>query len=392
MKKLLFILTAASAVFMAGSCKKTQDFCSTFNVKGLESTSAYVTVFGLRDSISVDFENPEKKVVPITDGQFTLSGKAAQQAVIRVSFSDDKRLYKSVGRGYFPNKASSLWFIIGPGTKMKTNGDLTDKNFVDLYPAGDFENKMFAQLTSKLMPLQSMMGDLMVKGEVDTTLTRDDMKALKEQIDSLDQESQKVRMDFITGNPSCIAALWLMEDMLVRSQVEPAELEPLLEQVDKKYYENYFYYTVKGRVDGAKLSAVGAPCPRLEGNDVFGNPFNIKDMQGKFTIIDFWGTWCGACLGGMPAMRAFRDAHVDKIEIVGVANDKDVEAVKKCMEKNNMDWTNIMQGNGENDFVAKFNVQGFPTKIIVDPNGTIVYRTSGESEEFYKIVEEIINK
>lgn len=123
-----------------------------------------------------------------------------------------------------------------------------------------------------------------------------------------------------------------------------------------------------------------------------GKPFNIKDCAGKFVIIDFWGTWCGACLHGMPAMRAFRDAHADQLMIVGVANDKDPVKVAECMKNYGMDWTNLMQGKGEDDFVATFNVQGFPTKILVDPRGTIVYRGSGESEEFYAEVEKILKE
>jgi thiol-disulfide isomerase/thioredoxin len=182
-----------------------------------------------------------------------------------------------------------------------------------------------------------------------------------------------------------------MEDMLVRSQIEPADLEPLLAKVDPKYYENYFYISVSDRVEGARLAAVGAPCPIIEGIDVHGNPFNLQELRGKYVIIDFWGTWCSACLSGMPAMREFQKANADKLTLIGIANDKEIEKVISCMEKHQMEWTNLLQMQGNTDYVAKFNVQGFPTKILIDPNGAIVYRDSGESEEFYLEVDKIIN-
>lgn len=391
MKKLYCLLTVLSVTVFAVSCgTKTDDFSAEFNIKGIESESVYVTVFGLRDSVKLDLEDPEKPVFSVSDGCFRISGKTPQDVVIRASFSKDRRLYKNAHRGYYPNKASSLWFVASPGMNIKVDGDLTDKNFVDIYPETGLENKLFAKLSSALMPLQSRIGDLMVQNEMDTTLTAELRAANFAEMERLDEESQKVRMDFIRENPSSVAALWIMEDMLVRSQVEPAELEPILAGVDAKYADNYFYCSVADRLEGARSAAVGAPCPRIEGVDINGNAFNIKDMEGKYTIVDFWGTWCGACLSGMPAMKAFRDAHADRLQIVGIAQDKDADAVKACMEKNGMDWPNIMCGTGETDYVAKFNVQGFPTKILVDPRGKIVFRMSGESEEFYTEVEKLI--
>ena len=384
--------SAALVIFLAAvSCgRKTDDFSVDLDVKGITSTHASVTVFGLRDSVRIPSDNPRYISLPVEDGKIAVHGTAPQSAVLRLTFSDDKQFFKNTGRGYFPNKASSLWFVVGPGTRLKLSGDLTGKDFVDMYPYGDYENKMFARLSSVLFPVQSRMGDIAVALTVDSTLTDVSKEALRKESEALEARSDSIRRDFVGRNPSCIAALWLMEDMLVRSQMEPAELEPLLAKVAPKYHDNYFYYTVAGRIEGAKSASVGAPCPRLAGEDMDGNPFDIKDCRGKYVIIDFWGTWCGACLHGMPAMKAFRDKHADKLMIVGVANDKDKEQVRTCMEKMGMDWTNLMQGKGDDDFVAKFNVQGFPTKVLLDPRGTIVYRGSGEREEFYTEVEKIL--
>lgn len=89
-------------------------------------------------------------------------------------------------------------------------------------------------------------------------------------------------------------------------------------------------------------------------------------------------------------MKELRDAYPEKLKIVGLAQARDSEAWRKYIEKNGMDWPNILIGKGEDDYVAKFNVQGFPTKILLDPEGTILFRMSGESEEFYTKVGELI--
>lgn len=394
MKKNLLITTLISlTALLLFSCKEqTRDFRVEFDLKGIVSDQASITVFGLRDSVRLDLSDPTKSLIPVTDGKIIVSGTTLQDVVLRISLSQDRQFYKYVDRGYFPNKASSLWCIVGPGTNLKGSTDLSGKNFVDFYPTGDKENKLFSEFTSKYMPVQSRIGDIAVQMAIDTTLTETERNMLITESDSLDNQSDLLRKELIEKNPSSIAALWLMEDMLVRSQIEPAELDPLLARVDSKYRDNYFYLNVSARVQGAKLAAVGAPCPIIEGIDVHGNPFNLRNLRGKYVIIDFWGTWCSACLSGMPAMREFRIANADKLTLIGIANDKDKEKVIACMEKHQMEWTNLLQMQGDNDYVAKFNIQGFPTKILVDPNGTIVYRDSGESEEFYQEIDKIINK
>jgi len=392
MTKYLRILLgiAAVAALLASCTKKTNEFRAEFDLKGITSDQASITVFGLRDSVRLDLENPEKKIVPVTDGKLIVSGTTPQPAVLRVSFSKDKQLFKYVGRGYYPNKASSLWFVVKPGTKLKGAADLNGKNFVDFYPTGDKENKIFSAFAREYMPVQSRLGDIAVALAVDSTLTEAQRADLRKESEELEQESDRLRRALVTRHPSTMAGLWMMEDMLIRSQIEPDELEPLLAKVDKKYHDNYFFQTVAGRIEGAKLAAVGAPCPNVEGKDVEGNPFDLKDLRGKYVIIDFWGTWCSACLAGMPAMREFQEKHADRLVLVGIANDKELDKVKACMEKHKMTWTNLLQWQGDNDYVAKFNVQGFPTKVLVDPRGTIVYRGSGESEEFYQEVEKIM--
>ena len=91
-------------------------------------------------------------------------------------------------------------------------------------------------------------------------------------------------------------------------------------------------------------------------------------------------------------MKAFRDNNADKVQIVGIAKDDDMEECKKYMNQYGMDWPNILIGTGEFDYASKFNVQGYPTKILLDPNGKIIYRTSGESKEFYDEIYALINK
>lgn len=47
----------------------------------------------------------------------------------------------------------------------------------------------------------------------------------------------------------------------------------------------------------------------------------LSDYRGKVVLINFWTTWCSACVGEMPALVALQKKHGDKLVILGVSLD-----------------------------------------------------------------------
>ena len=46
------------------------------------------------------------------------------------------------------------------------------------------------------------------------------------------------------------------------------------------------------------LSA-GAMAPNIETSLISGESFQLSDLKGKYVLIDFWGSWCGALYQGV---------------------------------------------------------------------------------------------
>ena len=109
---------------------------------------------------------------------------------------------------------------------------------------------------------------------------------------------------------------------------------------------------------------IGKVAPEFSLPDTAGVSVSLSDFRGKYVLLDFWGTWCGACIAGMPEMKKFAEKHADKLLLLGIAKESNRENWKKYLAKSEWNWKQIIVGEGEEDYIARFNVQGFPTKIL----------------------------
>lgn len=129
----------------------------------------------------------------------------------------------------------------------------------------------------------------------------------------------------------------------------------------------------------------------LDFYDVFKENVKVPDID-KYTVLDFWGTWCGPCIAGLPNLKEFYQKYKDRIELVSIAHDKDIEKVKKFIEEKDMNWVHKFENNGEKNpekLVEKLKVECFPTFILLDKSGKILSRGCGEQQ--LKEIEKILN-
>lgn len=123
-----------------------------------------------------------------------------------------------------------------------------------------------------------------------------------------------------------------------------------------------------------------------------GQNFNLNQLKGKYVVLDFWGTWCGPCMQGVPKMKEYYDKYKSEIEFVGIAcNDKESEW-KKAIKTNQMIWINILNDKSKNDIATLYGVSSYPTKIIIDKKGKIISKFNGEAIDFYDKLDMIMNE
>lgn len=126
--------------------------------------------------------------------------------------------------------------------------------------------------------------------------------------------------------------------------------------------------------------------------DINGNPLTLSSLRGEWVIIDFWGSWCGWCIKGMPKMKEYYSKYAGKLEILGVDCNDTVEKWKNAVAKHELPWLHVYcdMDKGDNP-LELYSVQGFPTKIVVNPEGKIAKIIVGEDPAFYDYLDEVLN-
>lgn len=162
-----------------------------------------------------------------------------------------------------------------------------------------------------------------------------------------------------------------------------------------KHFKN-FTTDVQNSFFGIHLSKIlnasvtGSPAPAFTLQNDKGEEISLNDFIGRYVVLDFWGTWCGYCVRGIPKMKDYYFKYKDKTEFLSIDCRDNKQTWIKAIAKYDLNWVNLF---AENEKIAnQYGIEGYPTKIIIDKEGKIVLKTTGESDEFYDKIDELFNK
>ena len=95
-------------------------------------------------------------------------------------------------------------------------------------------------------------------------------------------------------------------------------------------------------------------------------------LGNKILVINAWASWCYPCQQETPDLVAMSKKYTGKVEFVGInmTSDDSVTDAKSFVHKYGISYPVLLDTKGA--FSHDYQVIGYPTTFIVDPNGTIV--------------------
>jgi cytochrome c-type biogenesis protein len=119
------------------------------------------------------------------------------------------------------------------------------------------------------------------------------------------------------------------------------------------------------------------PAPAVELKNLAGETVRLSDLRGRVVFLNFWATWCVPCRTEIPEINAMhRDLEAQGLTVVGASWDDSISDIQQFQESIKIDYPVWLDSNGVG---AEFGgIQSFPTTFIIDREGRIRYKVSGQ--------------
>lgn len=129
--------------------------------------------------------------------------------------------------------------------------------------------------------------------------------------------------------------------------------------------------------------AVGMTIPTVTGKDFEGNDITISGEDGKAKVILFVAHWCPHCQKEVPLLKEHLDdvPMPDDVELLTVSTSVQPGATNYPPQEwlEGEGWSAPVLADDENSTVAQeFGLSSFPYFVVVDKDGKVVDRASGE--------------
>ena len=345
MKKLAYLLMAGG---MLTACNSEPAYKITGTIEGVaDGEIVYLVERQGREMVNLDS-------AVVTNGTFAFTGRqdTAANRMIR-------------------HEASESWTDL-----FLENGNIKVTLGEESRAVGTPNNDIYQGFKDQFTALSKEMGELYKQYRNDSTLTEEGREALMAQIEEKDAAAMDMVYNTIAANITNPVGIYLLPNYAAAFEFE--KQEALANQIPEEYKSNERIARFINSVEVAKKTAVGQKFIDFTMDTPEGKSVNLADFisKNKYTLVDFWASWCGPCRAEMPnVVAAYKEFNKKGFGIVGVSLDNDAEKWKAAIKDLGMTWPQMSDLKGWNcEGAALYGVRSIPATVLIDQEGTIVAR------------------
>ncbi len=281
--------------------------------------------------------------------------------------------------------------MTGLGELLLENADIEMQIFADpekkAVVKGGKEGELYREYEKVANVYQQEM-DAPWQTANDTTATQAERDKAQQILDSLNTLHKAYVKNFIIAHiPSAASDMLYAWNSDMLAEKDKKHIEELL---DKEHHYYYYAELLKEKAADA-ATAVGQKYTDLAMPDTKGKTMRLSQYIGKnkYTLVDFWASWCGPCRAEMPnVVKAYNTYHEKGFDVIGVSFDNNKAAWTKAIAQLKMPWHHMSDLKGWGSAAAAaYNVKGIPANVLIDRQGTIVAKDLREEALQEKLAE-----
>lgn len=114
-------------------------------------------------------------------------------------------------------------------------------------------------------------------------------------------------------------------------------------------------------------SFINKKLPSITLKTISNKDFNLKDLEGKPTVLNFWFTVCAPCIDEMPVLNRIKEKYAEKVNFVSITFNTKKE-VDEFFKTHRFDYLKIVDAK---DFIDELGISAFPKNIFIDKDGIV---------------------
>ena len=180
-------------------------------------------------------------------------------------------------------------------------------------------------------------------------------------------------MNFVKGEMGTSIAVYPTSIRWIGGENLPF-LQELVGKYEEKYPTSEITEKLKSRVKLLEKTSVGGTISNIKMPNNSNEMISLNNIQKKYTLVDFWASWCPPCRTESKLLNSLYSAYnVKGFEIYGISLDSKREKWLNALEKDNRIWTEVSTVKGFKTTVSiEYGITALPTNFLIDASGKII--------------------
>lgn len=176
----------------------------------------------------------------------------------------------------------------------------------------------------------------------------------------------------------------------IKTSFSKIDIHPNLPAENTWYYSTYLdVYKRAHQIEMPRLIPVGSIAPDWT-LPLYNSNENVSLTQfnGKVVLLEFWFKNCGPCIASVPHLNAMERKYKGKnFEIVAINTWDSKQDIEWFYKKHQLSYKVVMNGK---DLATKYGINAFPTVILLNKEGKVLYAGGFDPSEIERLVEKAL--
>jgi thiol-disulfide isomerase/thioredoxin len=164
----------------------------------------------------------------------------------------------------------------------------------------------------------------------------------------------------------------------VRNSFKKDTLQKMYDGLSAEHKESIYGQRIKNYLIVGDALKNGDKYSDFEAMDTSGKKHKLSDFTGKYVLLDFTQTYCEPCIESVDELKKADSLYKNKLQLISFNADKSKERWLTGILRDKPTWIALWDGEGiYGKTILKYNVTGYPTFVLLNPEGKIIWKEFG---------------